>query len=224
MSPLARVVRRFEVHVADARELRQVEAKVAAAVQAQPPGTVVSTTDRVEHPPLMEVRLEGSEPGVLGVMADLTSAYDGRIRNDVVKVRGAGPGRGPEYPDPGIRLRIPSGRVGSAYLELARRHGDFAVAGVGALLSLSGSGAVDDARVVLIGVRDTAIRSVAAEGALVGREPVEEVFAEAAEAIDPEIEPVSDLHGSSDYRRHVAKVLVRRALEQAHERALEATS
>jgi carbon-monoxide dehydrogenase medium subunit len=123
-----------------------------------------------------------------------------------------------------IRLRIPSGRVGSAYVELARRHGDFAVAGVGAILSLSGSGAVDDARVVLIGVRDTAVRSSGAEGALVGREPVEEVFSEAAEAIDPEIEPVSDLHGSSGYRRHVAKVLVRRALGLALERALEATS
>src|SRR5581483_2961778 len=97
-----------------------------------------------------------------------------------------------------VRLRIPeSPRVGSCFLELARRHGDFALAGV----------------------RDRAVRSSGAESVLVGARPDAEVFAEAAEAIDPEIEPVSDIHGTSEYRRHLAKVLVRRALALATERA-----
>jgi CO/xanthine dehydrogenase FAD-binding subunit len=119
-----------------------------------------------------------------------------------------------------VRLRIPeSPRVGSCFLELARRHGDFALAGVGALLELDSSGSITDARVTLIGVRDRAVRSSGAESVLVGARPDAEVFAEAAEAIDPEIEPVSDIHGTSEYRRHLAKVLVRRALALATERA-----
>lgn len=114
-----------------------------------------------------------------------------------------------------VRLRLPTGRVGSAYLELARRHGDFAIAGAGAFLGLDGGGRIDDARVVLIGVADRAVRSTGAESALRGAEPGSEAFAEAAEAIDGEIDPVSDLHGSAGYRRTVAKVLVRRALARA---------
>ena len=117
-----------------------------------------------------------------------------------------------------VRLRLPGGRVGSAYLELARRHGDFAIAGAGAILGLGEDGRVLDGRVVLIGVRDTAVRSAGAEAVLRAGEPGDELFAEAAEAIDGEIDPVSDLHGSSDYRRKVAKVLVRRALARALER------
>lgn len=118
-----------------------------------------------------------------------------------------------------VRLRLPNGRTGSAFLELARRHGDFAIAGAGALLTLAGDGTVGDARISLIGVKDTAVRAGGAESTLVGGPPTEERFAEAAEAIDPEIEPLSDVHGSSDYRRHVAKVLVRRALAVARDRA-----
>lgn len=117
-----------------------------------------------------------------------------------------------------VRLRLPGGRVGSAYLELARRHGDFAIAGAGAILGLGEDGRVMDGRVVLIGVRDTAVRSAGAEVVLRGGEPGDELFAEAAEAIDGEIDPVTDLHGSSDYRRKVAKVLVRRSLARALER------
>ena len=119
-----------------------------------------------------------------------------------------------------IRLHLPNGgRTGSAYLELARRHGDFALAGVGAMLTLDGGGVIADARVALIGVRDTAVRSAAAEGVLRGDAPSPELFAEAAEAVQDEIDPVSDVHGSSGYRRHLAEVLVGRALRRAGERA-----
>lgn len=120
-----------------------------------------------------------------------------------------------------VRLRLPTGRVGSAYLELSRRHGDFAITGVGTVLVLGDGDRIRDARVVLIGVRDTAVRSAAAEVVLRDGEAGEQLFGEAAEAIDGEIDPVSDLHGSSDYRRHIAKVLVRRALARALDRARE---
>lgn len=118
-----------------------------------------------------------------------------------------------------VRLRLPRGRVGSAFVELARRHGDFALAGTGAVLWLDDEGAVEDARVVLIGVKDTAVRSGAAEAALRGERPTDARIAEAAAAVGADIEPVSDVHATADYRRHLAVVLTRRALETARARA-----
>lgn len=119
-----------------------------------------------------------------------------------------------------VRLRFPNGgRTGSAFLELARRHGDFAIAGVGALLTLDPAGRVADVRITMTGVRETATRSPSAEEVLKGTEPTDEALAAAAEAIDPDIDPLSDLQGSSSYRRHVTKVLARRALARGRARA-----
>ena len=118
-----------------------------------------------------------------------------------------------------VRFRLPPGRSGSAFVELARRHGDFAIAGAGAVLELGEDGLVQDARIVLMGVKDTAVRARVAETLLVGRRPVEETLVEASASVGDEIDPLSDLHASSDYRRHVARVLVRRALSTAWRRA-----
>lgn len=118
-----------------------------------------------------------------------------------------------------IRLRVPNGRSGSCFLELARRHGDFAIAGVAALVSLGAGGEVADARVALIGVGERAVRARAAEQVLRGAVPTGDVLVEAAGAVDGEIEPNGDIHASADYRRHVAGVLVQRALETAVARA-----
>jgi carbon-monoxide dehydrogenase medium subunit len=117
-----------------------------------------------------------------------------------------------------VRLTIPNGRSGSTFVEVARRHGDFAIAGVGAVVGIS-DGVVGDARIVLIGVRDRPVRAGAAEDLLRGQPATDQAFAEAAEAVDRDIDPVSDVHGSSGYRRQVAKVLVRRALRAAADRA-----
>lgn len=119
----------------------------------------------------------------------------------------------------GLRLRVPNGRTGSCFTELARRHGDFALAGVGALLTLDEGGAVAEARIALIGVAETAVRSPSAERCLVGHPPTAEVVAEAAAAVADDLDPNSDIHASADYRRHVSGVLLRRALETAAVRA-----
>jgi carbon-monoxide dehydrogenase medium subunit len=112
-----------------------------------------------------------------------------------------------------VRLPLPNGgRVRSTFLEFSQRHGDFALVGVAALAELDGDGSMRDARLALIGVADRPVRAQAAEAALRGRQPTEEVLDEAAHAAVEEIDPVSDVHGSATYRRHVAKVLVRRAL------------
>jgi carbon-monoxide dehydrogenase medium subunit len=119
-----------------------------------------------------------------------------------------------------VRLPLPRGRsVGSAFVEVAQRHGDFAVAGAGALMVVADDGSVADARLVLIGVKDTAVRSAAAEAILRGASPTDPVLDDAANAIGSEIDPVSDVHGSSAYRRRVAIAVARRALRLARDRA-----
>ena len=118
-----------------------------------------------------------------------------------------------------VRLKLPVGTVGSAFVEVAQRHGDFAVAGAGALMVMANDGSVADARLVLIGVRDTAVRSVAAETILRGASPTDPVLHDAANAIGSAIDPVSDVHGSSAYRRRVAIAVARRALTLARDRA-----
>jgi aerobic carbon-monoxide dehydrogenase medium subunit len=118
-----------------------------------------------------------------------------------------------------FRIKLPPARVGSSFMELSRRHGDFAIAGAGAVLGLDPLGRVDDARIVLIGVADTAMRIGQAEDVLVGREPSSEGLDEAAEIVGKSIDPAGDVHGSIEFRKHVTKVLTRRALEAAAGRA-----
>jgi carbon-monoxide dehydrogenase medium subunit len=117
-----------------------------------------------------------------------------------------------------ITLRLPSGPVGTSFMELARRHGDFAIVGVAAVLGLE-DGVVTHCRLALSGVGDTAVRARAAESSLVGRTAGDETIAAAARAAADEIQPSGDIQGSAAYRRKVAAVLVRRALLAARDRA-----
>ena len=112
------------------------------------------------------------------------------------------------------------GCTGWAFREFARRAGDFAIAGVVVLLQKSGSGA-RDIRVVLFGLGETAQRCAAAETLLEGQALGVAQIAQAAEAVRDTVEPTSDLHGSSDYRRHLAGGLVELALAEAWQRAQE---
>jgi carbon-monoxide dehydrogenase medium subunit len=117
----------------------------------------------------------------------------------------------------------PGGAVGSAFVEFAQRHGDFAIAGAAVLMSFSRHAAgaeVSDARIALIGVRDTAVRVRAAEALLRGTAATDEALDEAAREIDGDVDPVSDVHASAGFRRHLARVVTRRALALARDRAL----
>jgi carbon-monoxide dehydrogenase medium subunit len=87
------------------------------------------------------------------------------------------------------------------------------------MVALDGSGTVADSRIVQVGVADRATRAHEAEAALVGAEPTPEVLAEAARQATADLEPASDIHGSSEFRRHLAGVSVRRALTLAAARA-----
>ena len=107
---------------------------------------------------------------------------------------------------------------GTAWLELARRHGDYALVGVAAVVTLAGD-RIGEARLALTGVADRPVRAREAEARLAGESLTAEVLAEAAESVRRAIEPGSDIHATAAYRRHVAGVLTGRALRLAVARA-----
>jgi aerobic carbon-monoxide dehydrogenase medium subunit len=115
----------------------------------------------------------------------------------------------------------PPAGSGSAWIELARRHGDYALVGVAAVVTLAGD-RVREARLALTGVGDRPVRARAAEARLAGESLTPSVLADVAEAARQAIEPGSDIHASAAYRRHVAGVLVGRAIRLAAARAKEA--
>lgn len=117
-----------------------------------------------------------------------------------------------------VRLPIPASAGASAFREFARRHGDYAQAGAGAMLELTG-GAIASARIGLLGVGMTPIRAREAEALLAGREPGAEAFREAAEAAGAVMEPLDDVHADAGYKRDVGMVMVERALAAAHARS-----
>jgi carbon-monoxide dehydrogenase medium subunit len=119
-----------------------------------------------------------------------------------------------------VTLRIPSPGAGSAFVEVSRRHGDFALAGAGAVLEVE-QGKISQARIALLGLGLTPLRALRAEHALIGEDPSHEVFERAAELAEDHMEPLDDVHADAGYKRRVGKVLVSRALARAHARSVE---
>ena len=117
-----------------------------------------------------------------------------------------------------VEIRIPASRAGTAFLEVSRRHGDSAMVGVAATVTVS-SGAVSEARLAFIGVGGTPVRADAAEAALVGAPVESATFAEAAAQAASALDAYSDHHASAAYRRHLARVLAERALALAASRS-----
>jgi CO/xanthine dehydrogenase FAD-binding subunit len=111
-------------------------------------------------------------------------------------------------------------RTGWGFEEVARRHGDFAIAAAAATLTVA-DGAIRQARIALTGVGPTALRAAEAEAMLAGHALESTLIERAIEAVRAAITPDTDLHASSDYRRHLAGVLTGRALTAAWRRAAE---
>jgi len=107
---------------------------------------------------------------------------------------------------------------GHAFVEFARRRGDFAIVGVGCLLSLDSRNVVQKVAIALVGVAYGPVRLGGAERMLTGN-ILDEKALEAAAAEARAIEAKSDLYASGAYRQRLAAVLVCRALKTAHERA-----
>lgn len=109
--------------------------------------------------------------------------------------------------------RWPKGH-GYSFQEYARRHGDFAVVGAAVLLNADAGGAIDKVSIALCGVGEKPLRRDAAESLLHGR-PLDKGLIQQAANLAADLQPIGDIHGTSDYRRHLARVLTERALREA---------
>jgi CO/xanthine dehydrogenase FAD-binding subunit len=119
-----------------------------------------------------------------------------------------------------VEVRLPATPVGAghAFEEFARRHGDFAIVGIAALVVRDGARCAI-ARLACAGAGPVPVRLRAAEEILerggLGEAAIDAAAARAAELVEPD----SDIHASADYRRHLTRVLTGRALRRAAERA-----
>jgi CO/xanthine dehydrogenase FAD-binding subunit len=113
---------------------------------------------------------------------------------------------------------VPPAGTGWSFQEVARRHGDFAVAGVTTFLGVT-DGLVDRAAVVAIGVDSRPVRLEAAERVLMGHECSADLRDAAVEAGQAAVNPTGDLHASAETKRHLAGVLLRRTIDEAYGRA-----
>jgi carbon-monoxide dehydrogenase medium subunit len=124
----------------------------------------------------------------------------------------------------GVTLPAPQANAGWSFIEMARRHGDFAIAGVGVIAVPDDGGRLADVRVALFGVAPSPVRARSVEAALRGAEPNRKLFTQVAELIRDEVSPDGDVHGSSEYRTQLACVLTQRALTEAAGRAFPAAA
>jgi aerobic carbon-monoxide dehydrogenase medium subunit len=116
----------------------------------------------------------------------------------------------------GVRFPLWPKSHGYAFVEFARRHGDFAIVSAAVLLEEAG-GKIAHASLTLGGMGPAPARMKEVERALVGEKASDAVFREACEACR-KVEAMEDVHAPASYRQHLAAVLSRRALEKAHAR------
>jgi carbon-monoxide dehydrogenase medium subunit len=108
---------------------------------------------------------------------------------------------------------------GWAFEEEARRHGDYAMVGVAAVVRVGADGRCAEARLVYLSVGDGPFAATGAASTLVGEALDERAFAAAAERAAAEIEPNGDIHASAEFKRHLTRALTARALRRAAGRA-----
>jgi aerobic carbon-monoxide dehydrogenase medium subunit len=113
-----------------------------------------------------------------------------------------------------VRLPALEG-YGFGYQKFTRRAEDWAMVGVCALVSRAADGSCDDVRIGLTNMGATPLRATAAENALRGGALDDSSIAAAAEQAAEGTDPPGDLNATPDYKRHLARVLTRRALEEA---------
>jgi CO/xanthine dehydrogenase FAD-binding subunit len=119
-----------------------------------------------------------------------------------------------------VELPAQPPRTGWSFMEVAPRHGDYALMGVAARVTLSEDEHVQSARLVFLNAGDGPVDAQRAVEMLEGQAPGDDLFAQAAQtASQEEISPLGNIHASPEFQRHLADVLTRRALKQAADRA-----
>jgi len=118
------------------------------------------------------------------------------------------------------QVRVPTlaPRTGTAYAKLHQPASGFAIVGVAARVAVN-KGKIEDLAVGITGVGPRAYRAEAVEKALRNKKPTPRLLADVARHAAQGVEPLSDLHASAEYRRQMAAVFTRRALERAIARA-----
>jgi carbon-monoxide dehydrogenase medium subunit len=170
-------------------------------------GSIAHADPAAELPALLvaldgRVRLESVEGGRWIDAADLYTGYlETSLRPDEVVTA--------------VELPVASARTGAACVELVRRSGDYALCGALVQVSRSVEGALEDVRVALLGVGRRPQRASAVEEAMRSGTAPERAAALAADGLDPP----DDAQASGAFRKHLARVLVRRGLELALERS-----
>lgn len=112
-------------------------------------------------------------------------------------------------------IRVPSWpeRTGAAFVEVARRHGDFAQIGVAAVVTLGEGGEVTGAGLAVAGAATVPVPATSVVAGLTGRAPRRELVEELAAGFAAGLTPPEDLHGTSAYRRQLVRHLLPRAVE-----------
>ena len=157
-----------------------------------------------------------------GAAAELHSP--GGSRSVAIEDLWAGPGQTTAHPDEllvAIEVPAPAAGTGSAYLRLEyRRQMEIAVVGATAVVTMA-DGLVTGVRIAMTALSPTIRRVPEAEAALIGSDGGVAAIAAAGEAVAAAASPISDVRGSAEYRRAMAAVIARRAIEKAASRARE---
>ena len=122
-----------------------------------------------------------------------------------------------------VEARFPTAppRTGYAFAEFARRHGDFALVGVAAVIEQDQAHRCSDVRLAVTGVGSVPLLFMDEKGQLRGEPLTREAINNFAKEVAASLEPESDIHASAEYRRELARVLAERALGTAAARSLE---
>jgi aerobic carbon-monoxide dehydrogenase medium subunit len=120
----------------------------------------------------------------------------------------------------GVRFPQWAPNHGYAFVEFARRHGDFAITSAAVLIEADAAGKLTRVSVTIGGMGTAPVRAREVEQALVGQVPTGHLFRAACESCR-KLEAIDDVHAPASYRQHLAAVLSRRALEKAHARLLD---
>ena len=118
-----------------------------------------------------------------------------------------------------IRIPSPPSGSGGAYLKIERKVGDYAAAAVACQLNLDSGGSIQNIGIGLTNVGSTPIRASSAEQLLQGKNPEENMIAEAGRLSAADSEPMEDLRGSAEYKRALVNELTQRAIKLSLQRA-----
>jgi aerobic carbon-monoxide dehydrogenase medium subunit len=120
-----------------------------------------------------------------------------------------------------VRFPAPAPRSGAAFIEISRRHGDFALVAAAATMTVDNAGRCANAAVALGGVGPTPVLAGPRKGELQGQPLNEATLRDASRQYTADLNPPTDVHADAEYRSEVAAVLTRRAMALAFERAMK---